>query len=219
MVPSVWMMIIGHLQEKTKDASLSTYHDHDSRVRTVKRGVFVTPEKPIQLATIEREIEDHHKLDHIIAYTREHVGILQGTFDIFFGIGARVRHPKPQSDQDRNNKKRTLVITPTYAISCGATVRRIDVPIPASTAVTVTPPLSKVVTAVVTRDIRINMLTQLLSEATIKRESVIDSLSAAVSPALPFCMTGPPISSQFPWDVHHKCFRMLMTSCLRSSKQ
>jgi hypothetical protein len=157
------MMIMGHLKEKTKDMSLSIYHDHDSKVRTVKMGVFVTPEKHIQLATIDRETEEHHKLDRIIAYTREHISILQGTFGIFFGIGARVRHPKPQSDQKRQKKKRKLVITPTDAISRGAPVHRSDVPIPASTAATVTTPLSNVATSAVMRDIRINMLTHIPS--------------------------------------------------------
>jgi hypothetical protein len=174
MVPSVWMMIMGHLKEKTKNMSLSIYHDHDSKVRTVKMGVFVTPDKRIKFATIERETEEHHKLDRIFAYTREHVGILQGNFGIFFGIGARVRHPKPKSEQERQNKKRTLVITPIYAISRGAAVHRIDVCIPASTAATVTTLLSKAATASVMRDIRINTLTQLPSEATIKSKSVID---------------------------------------------
>jgi hypothetical protein len=178
MVTGVWMMIMGHLKENTKDMSLYIYHDHDLKVRTVKRGVFVMPDKRIQLATIERETEEHHELDRIIAYTREQIGILQGTFDILFGIGDRVRHPKPQSDQERHNKKRTLVITPTYVIFRGAVVYRIDVPIPASTASTVTTPLSKVATVTVTRDIRINTLTQLPSEVTIKSESVIDKFAS-----------------------------------------
>jgi hypothetical protein len=56
MVPNVWMMIMGHLKEKTNDMSLSIYHDHDSKVRTAKRGVFVMSDKHIQLATIERNI-------------------------------------------------------------------------------------------------------------------------------------------------------------------
>jgi hypothetical protein len=69
-------------------------------------GVFEMPDKRIQLATTEREIEEHHKLDRAIAHIRECVVILQGMFGIFFGIGARMRHPKPKSDQDRQNKKR-----------------------------------------------------------------------------------------------------------------
>jgi hypothetical protein len=89
-----------------------------------------------------------------------------------------VLHPKPQYDQERKHKKRTLVITPTNAISRGAVAHHINVPIPTSTPATVTPPLLKVATAAATRDILINTLTQLLSEATIKSESVIDTFGS-----------------------------------------
>jgi hypothetical protein len=174
MIPSAWMMIMGHLKVKTKDMCLSIYHDHDSKIRTVKRGVFVMPDRHIQFATIERETEEHHKLDRIIVYTHEHVIILQGTFWHFLWNWSSCAVPKTKSDQERQNKKRILVITPTDSIARAAAVHRIDVPIPTSTTSTVTTPLSKVVTSAVMRDIRINTLTQLPSEATIKSESVID---------------------------------------------
>jgi hypothetical protein len=54
MEPSVWMMIMGHLKENTKDMCLSIYDDHDSKVRTVKKGVSLTSDKRIQFATLER---------------------------------------------------------------------------------------------------------------------------------------------------------------------
>jgi hypothetical protein len=59
------------------------YHDNDVVVPTVKRGFFVTPDKRIQLATVERQTEPHHKVERMIAYTREHIVVLQSVFDIF----------------------------------------------------------------------------------------------------------------------------------------
>jgi hypothetical protein len=54
MVPSVWLSIKSFLLEETKKNKLEMYHDNDVVVPTVKRGVFVTPDKRIQLATVER---------------------------------------------------------------------------------------------------------------------------------------------------------------------
>jgi hypothetical protein len=48
----------------------------------------LSPDKRIQLARIERDIEEHHKLDRITDYTRDHVVILQGTFGIFFNLSS-----------------------------------------------------------------------------------------------------------------------------------
>jgi hypothetical protein len=39
------------------------YHDNNVVVPTVKRGVFVTPEKQIQLITAERQTKAHHKFE------------------------------------------------------------------------------------------------------------------------------------------------------------
>jgi hypothetical protein len=65
------------------------YHDNDVMVPTVKRGVFVTPDKRIQLATVERHAESHHKVERMIAYTREHIIVLQSVFGIFWNWCAR----------------------------------------------------------------------------------------------------------------------------------
>jgi hypothetical protein len=70
MLPSVWLSIKYFLLEETKKNKLEMYHDNDFVVPTVKRGVFVTPDKIIQLATVERHTELHHKVEHMIAYTR-----------------------------------------------------------------------------------------------------------------------------------------------------
>jgi hypothetical protein len=82
----------------------------------VKHGVFVTPDKRIQVATIERETEEHHKFDRIIAYTREQIVILQQVVDFTFGIGARVRHPKAKPEQDKAGTKCTTTNLATFAI-------------------------------------------------------------------------------------------------------
>jgi hypothetical protein len=96
----------GYLVQDTNDKKVPVYHDKDTNVQTIKRGVFVTPDKRIQLATVERKMEEHHKFDSIIAYTREHIITMQCVFWVLFGIGARVRHPKPKSEQDKSNRKR-----------------------------------------------------------------------------------------------------------------
>jgi hypothetical protein len=62
------------------------YHDNDVVVPTVKRGVFMTPDKIIQLATVERQTEPHHKVERMISYTREHIIVLQSVFGIFLEL-------------------------------------------------------------------------------------------------------------------------------------
>jgi hypothetical protein len=94
MLPSVWRSIKSFLLEETKKNKLEMYHDNYVVVPTVKRGFFVTLDKRIQLATVERQTEPHHKFEHMIAYARYHIKVLQSVFGIFFGIGARVRYPK-----------------------------------------------------------------------------------------------------------------------------
>jgi hypothetical protein len=60
------------------------YHNNDGVVPTVKIGGFVTPDKRIKLATVERQTEPHHKVERMIAYTREHSIVLQSVFGIFW---------------------------------------------------------------------------------------------------------------------------------------
>jgi hypothetical protein len=64
------------------------YHDNDVVVPTVNRWVFVTPDKRIQLMTVGRHTEPHHKVDHMIAYTREHIIVFQSVFGIFLELVA-----------------------------------------------------------------------------------------------------------------------------------
>jgi hypothetical protein len=85
--------------QETEYKIIVLYYDNDISVPTVRHGVFVIPDKRIQLAMIERDIEEHHTSDLIIAYTRDHIIILQQVFGVFFGIGAHVRHPKAESQQ------------------------------------------------------------------------------------------------------------------------
>jgi hypothetical protein len=100
------MMIKDYLVQETKDNKLPVYQDKATKVQTIKRSVFVTPDKRIQLATVERKTDEYHKFDQIKVYTREHIIITQCVFLVFFGIGARVHHPKPKSEQDNSNRKR-----------------------------------------------------------------------------------------------------------------
>jgi hypothetical protein len=106
MLPAVWMMIKDHLFQETKDKKVPVYHDRNTKFQTIKRCVFVTPDKQIQLTTVERETDEHNTFDRIKVYTREHISIMQCVFLVFFGIGARVHHPKPKSEQDNSNRKR-----------------------------------------------------------------------------------------------------------------
>jgi hypothetical protein len=97
MMAAVWLVIKAFLLQETNDKVIVMYHNNDICVPTVKHGIFVTPDKRIQLATIKRETEEHHKFDRMIAYTRERIIILQQLFGFTFGIGARVRHPRANS--------------------------------------------------------------------------------------------------------------------------
>jgi hypothetical protein len=69
MLSSIWRSIKSFLLEETKKNKIDMYHDNDVVVPTVKRGIFVTPDNIIQLATAERHTEPHHKAEHMIAYT------------------------------------------------------------------------------------------------------------------------------------------------------
>jgi hypothetical protein len=106
MMPAVWLAIKAYLLQETNDKVVGLYHDNDICVPTVKHDIFVTPDKRIQIAKIERETEEHHKFDRMIAYTRENLAILQQVLGSTFGIGARVRHPKAKSEQDKSARKR-----------------------------------------------------------------------------------------------------------------
>jgi hypothetical protein len=110
MLPSVWLSIKYFLLEETKKNKLEMYHDNDFVVPTVKRGFFVTPDKRIQLTTVEVQTEYHHKVERMIAYTREHIVVLQSVFG-FFLIGARVCYPKSKSEQERVARKKAKTIT------------------------------------------------------------------------------------------------------------
>jgi hypothetical protein len=155
MLPSVWMSIKSFLLEKTKKNKLEIYHDNDVVVPTVKRGVFVTPDKRIQLATVERQTEAHHKVERMVAYTREHIIVFQSVFRIFFGIGARIRYPKSKSEQERLARKKAKTITTSLTAGVSddqglARPRTLHTTIPVLSSVT------KIVKAPVTLDIRIN---------------------------------------------------------------
>jgi hypothetical protein len=56
MMPAVWLAIKAHLLQETNDKIVILYHDNDVCVPTVNHGVFVTPDKRIQISTIERDI-------------------------------------------------------------------------------------------------------------------------------------------------------------------
>jgi hypothetical protein len=160
MIPYVWRSITSFLLEETKRNELEMYHNNDVMVPTVKRGVFATPFKIIQLDTVERQTEPHHKVERMIAYTREHIIVLQSVFGIFFGIGALVRYPKSKSEQERVAGKKAKTITTILAaeLSDGEGLAR---PITPLTTIPVIPPVTEIVTAPVTLDVRINTLTQL----------------------------------------------------------
>jgi hypothetical protein len=173
MTPSVWLVIKAYLLQETNDKVVVVYHGNGICVLTVKHGVFVTRYKRIQLAMIETETEEHHKFDRMIAFTREHIAMLQQVFGFTFGIGARVRHPKAKSEQYKSARKRAKTNLSTVAINtpsdyipvCHNLQAPVEKPIADFTA--------KVSTAPVTHDIRINTLPVLPSEAILKKGKVI----------------------------------------------
>jgi hypothetical protein len=121
---------------------------------------------------VERQTEQHHKVDHTITYTREHIIVLQSVFGIFLGIGGRVWYPKSKSEQERVARKKATTITTSLAAGVSAEQglarpRTLHTPIPVLSLVT------KIVTAPVTLDIRINTLTQLPEEAKVKDKDVV----------------------------------------------
>jgi hypothetical protein len=69
MLESVWISIKSFLIEETKNKNLVMYHGNDDVVPTVKRGVFVTHDKQIQLSAVERHTKPYHKVEHTITYT------------------------------------------------------------------------------------------------------------------------------------------------------
>jgi hypothetical protein len=157
ILPSVWTSIKYFLLEETKKNKLEMYHDNDVVVPTVKRGVFVTPDKRIQLATVERQTEPYHKAERMIAYTREHIIVLESVFGIFFGIGAHIRELKSKSEQERVARKKVNTITTslTAVVSDGDGLAR---PRTLLTTIPVLSPVTRIVTAPVTIDVRINTL-------------------------------------------------------------
>jgi hypothetical protein len=73
MLPSVWISINYFLFEETKKNNREIYHTNHDVVPTFKRRVCVTPDEQIQFATVERQTELHHKVERMIAYTRERI--------------------------------------------------------------------------------------------------------------------------------------------------
>jgi hypothetical protein len=132
----------------------------------------VTPDKRIQLATVERQTEPHHKVERMIAYTREHIIVLQSVFEIFFGIGARVRYPNSKSEQERVARKKAKTITTflTAGLSDGKGLARPRTPL---TTIPVLSPVTKIVTAPVSLDFSINTLTQLPEEAKVDNKNAV----------------------------------------------
>jgi hypothetical protein len=172
MLPSVWLSIKSFLLEETKKNKLEMYHDNDVVVTTANRGVFVTPDKRIQLATVERQTEPHHKVERMIAYTREHILVLQSVFGFFFGIGPLFRYPKSKSEQERVARKKAKTITTslTAGLSDGEGLARPRTPL---TTIPVPSPVTKIVTAPVTLDVRINTLTQIPEEEKVNDKDVV----------------------------------------------
>jgi hypothetical protein len=116
MMPTVWLAIKAHILQETNDKIVVLYHDNYICVPTAKHGIFVTPDKRIQLAMIERDTEEHHKFDRMIAYTRENLAILQKVLGSTFGIGARVRNPKAKSEEEKSARKCAKTNLATVAI-------------------------------------------------------------------------------------------------------
>jgi hypothetical protein len=164
MLPSVWRSIKFILLEETKKNNLDMYHNHDFAVPTVKRGFFVTPGNIILLATVDLQTEPRYKVERMIAYTREHIIVLQSYFCISLEICARVRYPKSKSEQERVVRKNAKTITTSLAagLSDGEGLARPRTPL---TIIPVLSPVKKIVTAPVTIDVRINTLTQLPEES------------------------------------------------------
>jgi hypothetical protein len=77
MLPSVRISTKSFLIEETKKNKLVMYHDNHDVVPTVKRGVCVTPDARIKLATVERQTGSHYKVERMITYTREHIIVFQ----------------------------------------------------------------------------------------------------------------------------------------------
>jgi hypothetical protein len=83
------------------------YHDNNVLVPTVKRGILVTPKKRIQMATVERQTEPHHKVERMIANTREHNIVLQSVFGIFLELVlASVTRSLNQSRKELRGRRR-----------------------------------------------------------------------------------------------------------------
>jgi hypothetical protein len=107
MIPSVCLSIKSFLLEETKKNKLEMYHDNGDVVPTVKRGVFVTPDKRIQLATVERHTETRHKVERIIADTGEHIIVLQSVLGIFLElVRAFVTRSLNQSRKELRGRRR-----------------------------------------------------------------------------------------------------------------
>jgi hypothetical protein len=159
-----------HFIEKTKNKK----HTNDIVVPTVKKGVFVMSGKGIQLTTVDHNTDAHHKFEHIIAYTCEHITVLQRVFGIFFGIGDHVCYLNTKSEQDRVARKKAKTITtiPTAGVSDKQASPMLS-PVPQPMPVLSPTMETKVVTAPVTHGIMINTLTQLPEEAKVNDNDVI----------------------------------------------
>jgi hypothetical protein len=107
MLPSVWLSIKSFLLEETKKNKFEMYHNNDVVAPTVKRGFFVNPDTIIQLATVELQTEPHHKVELMIAYTREHIIVLQSVFGIFLElVRASVTRSLNQSRKELRGRRR-----------------------------------------------------------------------------------------------------------------
>jgi hypothetical protein len=157
----------------------------------------MTPDKRIQLATVERQTEPHHKVERMIAYTREHIIVLQSVFGIFFGIGTRVRYPKSESDQERvaRKKEKTTTTRLKVGVSGGDGLVR---PRTLLATIPVLSPVTKIVTAPVTLDIRINTLSKLLEEEKSDDKEV-------VAKYINYGLEG--VTLLYEWALHHLTLR------------
>jgi hypothetical protein len=112
---------------------MKIYHDNDLTVTTIKRVVFVTPDKRIELATIERQAETHHKFDHMIVYTREHIAIIKCMFGLCFGIGARIRNPESTTELEKISNKRARLTTMATRDASSSTLNNEQCNLPTNT--------------------------------------------------------------------------------------
>jgi hypothetical protein len=98
--------------------------------------------------------------------------VLQSILGIFLGIGARVRYPNSKSEQERvaQKKAKTITTSLTAGLSDGEGLARPRTPL---TTIPVLLPVTKIVTAPVALDGRINTLAQLPEEEKVNDKDVV----------------------------------------------